>query len=819
MVDIHEVAEALGVVMLPSGEQWRGLCPLHSEDTPSFYTNDSKGVYHCFGCKVNGDAIDLVERVRHLTYIEALHYLAELADVDISAYERQPTDDERRQDEVRRFCEGMLARRFPNWPLPLRIDHDAARIFGVSDQRGAGDLPPYGIGSYLFDGVVLPWRLPNGRLVGWRVREHEGKPKKVLGTPNDFPLGALSITLFGIQVAREYITNGQLIAVEGEYDCMALHAVGIRNVVALGGSTLSVSQVELLQRLHIRELVVVFDGDEGGRAAAKSLAEHQWANPNLLARVTTCDYSMDPEDVVKTYGDWAMAAIIRDAPVALEYLLRREWSTRDRGTLSSKLEFVKYIHDTYGAKLRSTDESLVLAEVAKWLEIPEVEVRDFVRGAESNNLVAPDSERILLGRACRDKRFYIYLREQLDATAFFVLKHRRVWDLLADMLIDGLEFDGATLAAKEAVYGVPSGYIAGMLALPDGNLDYHREQVADLALRRDARDDVVTFKDRITDLTQSAEVLVGDLTHQVTSKALRRTGSMSRQVTEQVDKAMEVLHERMRNPTEIHGLDLGAQFPNLSLKLQGLQPKRLVLVAALSRIGKSTLMLHWAASLGVHQSIPIDFVSLEMDEIEILYKIASHMTAIDSMKISGGSLDINEIAAVERAMIRIRNSPLRIWTPDGLTPTEFLLHAREQTMQRHIRAVFLDYVQLIDPEAGEARLSGYERLGDFGRLMKMKVARGMDIAVICAAQLNRDARNKEQPTGEDMGDSYALTRHSDVIMILSGNDDSSTIELRIDKNRQGQGGGLIPLTYTRPTQTFHELAGGARLPEYLVTTS
>lgn len=820
-VGISTIAEVLGVELQAAGEQWRGLCPLHDEDTPSFYVSDAKNAYHCFGCKAGGDAIDLVQQVRHLGFIEALYWLAPEADVEISDYERPMTDAERAEEAFRDWCEGWLA---TSTELVPRVSPEVAGEFGAVVKAG---WPHGGNGAtgpdyfrdkqWLCDGVVLPWRLPSGRLVGWRVREKPGSTeKRVIGTPNDFPLGKiLDQTLFGIQVAREHIGAGRLIVVEGEYDCMALHEKGILNVVAMGGSTLTNGQLELLQSLHIREVVLVFDGDEGGQKAAKANAEKLWAH-DVLVKVAICDAGWDPEDLVRKVGDWAMTNLVNEARVALEYLLRLEFVSRTRDTLSAKLEFVKWISDTYGGRLRNTDESLVLAEVATWLDIPEVEIRDFVRAADAS-LCAVDSERLLLGKACRDKQYYVYLRSQLVQDDFFVIKHQRVWQMLGDMLIDGQTFDKITLEQRAVAVGVPEGYIGGCMSLPDSNLDWHLKQVSDLSLRRSARDDALGFKDRIADLQQPAAVLVGDLTHRITSKALRHTGAQSRQLSEQVDEAMDELHERMRNPSEIHGLDVGIQYPRFARTLQGFQQRRLVLVSAISSVGKSTIMLTWAASLAVHRSIPIDFVSLEMDEHEILYKMASHMTGIDSLKITGGALDGPEAKRVEHAMARIRTSPLHIWAPDGLTGTEFLLYARESVMQRRTQGFFLDYVQLIDPEAGQEKDNGYKLYGDFGRLVKMKVARSMEVAVVCAAQLNRGASQKERPTKEDMGDSYALVRHSDVIVILHQQEESSTVEFWVDKNRQGPSGVLIPLVYHKPSNTFYEASGGTKLPEYQVS--
>lgn len=816
-VTLSTVAEHLGLELQAAGEQWRASCPFHEERTPSFHVTDVKGpmgFYHCFGCKAEGDMIDLVEKLRHLGFVETMYWLAAEADVDISAYERPLSESEKREEEFRQRMEGWLEGS-GNY-VPSRVDLDVANMFGVVVRHPAvaPPAPYFNDKPYLLNGVILPWRSPSGRLVGWRVREHEGAEKSVRGTPNDFPIGKLSDTLFGIQEAREHVAEGRIVLVEGEYDTLALHAHHQQNTVGMGGSTLTDGQCAMLEKLHIREAVALFDGDVGGHKAAQAFAEKYWAHDKIFFRVAVCNDGTDPEDVVNEEdGEFHLGLALVGARSALEFLLRQEWLSKSRTSLTEKLEFVKWIRDTYGAKLRSTDESLVLAEVAKWLEIPELEIRDYVR-AMDGSLCAVDSERLLIGRACRDAKFYVHLRGQLARDDFFVLKHQRIWDLLSDMLVDGQDFDLPTLEARAKVQGVAEGYIEECTKLPDANWEYHKGVVADMALRRSARDDVATFKDRIVDLGQPADLLVGDLTHRITAKALRTAGATQKQLSEQVDQAMDTLHERMNNPNEIHGLDLGSQFPQLSRMLQGLQPRRLVLIAAGSRVGKSTIMSQWVTAIGVHQSVPVDVVSLEMDETELLYKMTSHMTGIDSMKISGGRLEPDEAKTVEHAMLRIRNSPLHIWAPDGLTASEFMLYARESIMQRRTQAFFIDYIQLIDAEPHQAKLSKYDLFGEFGRICKMKVARGMETCVVCCAQLRREVADKDRPVAEDLADSYAIVRHSDVIVILSGQNDSPTMELYLDKNRQGQGRYLQMLHYDRPVQTFYE-PSGLHQPEYL----
>lgn len=805
---IDQVATRLcDVELIDSGHQLKGLCPIHGEDTPSFYVNPGRGLYHCFGCKAGGDAIDLVQRIHSLGYRDALVMLGEEAGIDVAAYERPATPQEKAADHLRVWCESWIR------GLPTCTERTSA---GVASEFGIGiGKPPQGEiagvlkdKAYLFNGTVFPYRTANGRLVGWKVRQPD---KKMFKTPNDFPL--TEDVVWGLDVARPHIENGQLVVVEGEWDCGVMHDFGIRNTGAIGGSKWTDEQMAILVDLKIREVVFLLDGDEGGRSAAESIAKRFWRSTNIRVRIAQAWAGADPEDMLRALGAEAVRERIQEARGALEWLLYSEWEKNPRETLTSKLDFVRWIQTEYGDKLVGVEQTLVLREVAKWLDLPETNVLDFAR-ADKTQLQAPDSEKVLLARAIRDVNYFLSLRKRMAREDFYVIKHQRVWDMLTQMLADGLDFDAATARRRAEAQGVQAEYMDALAQTGDLNIGWHEEQVIDLSVRRSSRADADHFREIIADLSVPANQLIGSLTHGVTSKALGRGASALRSTVEQVDEAVETLHERMRNPDAVIGLDLGAQFPQLTQLLQGLQRRRLVTVAARSGMGKSTIVIQWFVGLSVHHGVPTDFVSLEMDESEILFKAAAHLTGIDSMKISAGRLTGDEIRKVEQAMLRLRKSPFRIYAPDGISPSEFLLFARESVMERRTELFALDFIQQVGSDPETRRLSRYEQLGEAAYLFKQKVCRGLDVGMICIAQLRRELANPSEPTPEDMGDSYEITRASDAVLLLSENEGGQH-ELWVGKNRQGAGQQLLTAAFDKPANTWREVAG-AKTPDYAV---
>lgn len=805
---ISQIAENIAKVELTQAgaSQMKGRCPLHQEDTPSFYVNDAKQLYHCFGCKAGGDAISLVQSVRNCTFPEALYLMMAEAGIDPEQYERPLTDKEREAEKLRADMEAWLS----NLPIEDSRQEVAAKHFGVRRCTPANRFRHSLLDDkdYLFRGTIFPMRSPSGRLLGWKTRTPD---KKIFSLPKEFGMGTW---VFGLHEAREAIRQtNSLILVEGEYDAMACWANGFHNVAAIGGSKFTDEQMQLLQDLHIPRLIFALDGDEAGRLAGLEIAKRWWA-ADIDISFARLPLDKDPEDLLsEQLGGLNFGVLISEAKGALEHLLFEEWMNRGN-SMTDKLGFLQWISTNFGAQLSAAQETVVAQHVARWLEMPEPQVLDFYR-VNKTPLQVVDSEQVVLSRCLRDRNRFRSIRDEIGKSDFYVIRHQRLWTVLEELLADDLEFESAVIHQKATMQGIDVEYLEELLRVNDENLEYHVEKVRDMAVRRETKAAADRFRERISDVSADSKDTIGGLTHQITQVALGIQREGQDTIKKQVDAAMEQLHERMKNPNSVHGLAVGSQFPKLNQAIQGFQKGRLVLLAANSGVGKTTLALQWATSLAVDQSVPVDFISLENSSEELIFKMAAHISGVNASKISGGALEPNEVLLVEAAMDRIRKSPLHIYAPSGgITPNEFVLYARESKIERRTEVFVIDYVQLVSPEPGN-REKRYEQLRDFGMLMKMRVARAMDTCVICPAQLNRGAKDKERPTGEDMGDAYDLTRTADVLFILTQIEDSSAAELWIDKNRQGPTGVLIPMEFLAAQQTFYE-HGAERAPDYRI---
>jgi DNA primase len=301
-VDIVELVGRF-VNLRKAGVNWKGLCPFHAEKTPSFTVNPAKGIFHCFGCGVGGDAFGFVMRQDRLSFPEAVRALARVSGVTLPEdSERRPGDSAR--DELLRVMElatrfyadtlwgpgGVRARRY----LEERaIDPETSRRFALGYAPDAWD----GLGSFMKSEHVDEEALVaagltirredrsgsydrfRGRLT-FTIRDLQGRPvafggrafgdeqPKYLNSP-ETPLYVKGSLLYAADAARESIrAKNRALIVEGYVDCLMAHQHGFTETVAALGTAFTPAQLHLLRR-YANEVVIFFDADAAGQKAAE----------------------------------------------------------------------------------------------------------------------------------------------------------------------------------------------------------------------------------------------------------------------------------------------------------------------------------------------------------------------------------------------------------------------------------------------------------------------------------------------------------------------------------------------------------------------
>ncbi|OBA79660.1 DNA primase [Mycobacterium sp. 1164966.3] len=344
----------------------KGLCPFHNEKSPSFHVRPNHGHFHCFGCGEGGDVYAFVQKIEHVSFVEAVELLADRVGHTIS-YTGAATSVQRdRGSRSRLVAANAAAAEFYAAALesdeaaPARqylkernFDADAARRFGCGFAPSGWDsltkqlqrkgfefkeLEAAGLSRQGRRGpidrfhrrLLWPIRTAAGEVIGFGARrlfDDDPMEAKYVNTPETL-LYKKSSVMFGIDLAKRDIAKGhQAVVVEGYTDVMAMHLAGVTTAVASCGTAFGDDHLAMLRRLMMDdsffrgELIYVFDGDEAGRAAAlKALDGEQ----NLAGQsfVAVAPDGMDPCDLRLKSGDGALRDLVARRTPLFEFAIR-----------------------------------------------------------------------------------------------------------------------------------------------------------------------------------------------------------------------------------------------------------------------------------------------------------------------------------------------------------------------------------------------------------------------------------------------------------------------------------------------------------------
>ena len=351
-----------------AGREWKACCPFHSEKTPSFYVNDQKGFYHCFGCQQHGGAIDWMMEQHGLEFMDAVKELASEAGMDVPAPDpraaRQAQQRATLHDVMAAAQEWFVAQlngpggEYARTYLQRRgLDEHTIHRFGFGwapddkqalksalstfDERlliEAGLLieveekVPY---SRFRGRVMLPIQDARERVIafGGRILQDREGVAKYLNSP-DTPLFDKGRTIYNIhRAAAASRRTDRVIVAEGYMDVIALAAAGIEDVVAPMGTAVTEQQIELLWRMADKP-VLCLDGDNAGKRAAMRAVERALPllRPGHSLQVVQLPAGLDPDDLLKRDGRKAMDVLLEQPKPLLDLIWEHE---RDAAPLAS----------------------------------------------------------------------------------------------------------------------------------------------------------------------------------------------------------------------------------------------------------------------------------------------------------------------------------------------------------------------------------------------------------------------------------------------------------------------------------------------------
>lgn len=372
---LREQADALAVIgdhvtLKRAGKTWKGLCPFHTEKTPSFNVMPGEARWYCYGCSEGGDLIDFLRRIDGLDFVEAVETLARRTGVtlryeELSARQRKALGEQARMLEVNRAAmawfqqqllseRGTVARqylkdrgfgkqdaeRFELGFAPDEWDALARHLtedegFDRQDVLAVRLAKPNSRGGLLdtFRGRLLfPVKDVRGEPIGFGGRilpaldYGDYTPPKYLNSP-EYRLYQKTRVLYGMYEARTAIAAVQEVVIcEGYTDVMALHQAGFGNAVATCGTAVGTEHFRLLAP-RVDRVVLAFDGDEAGHKAARRAFEaarevHDAGAAQFQLRVLVLPDGTDPADMVRDQGVAAVREAVAEAPDVVPFLVR-----------------------------------------------------------------------------------------------------------------------------------------------------------------------------------------------------------------------------------------------------------------------------------------------------------------------------------------------------------------------------------------------------------------------------------------------------------------------------------------------------------------
>ena len=459
IVAVREATDIVGVItkytqLRRSGQRWVGLCPFHGEKTPSFSVNQELGLYRCWGCQVRGDVITFVREVEHLDFVGAVELLAGWAGITLRYSDKGEGETRKRRarlvealeqavdwyherllsapdaavarkylrerglsgDEVRAFRIGWAPDEWQALVRALKLPDDVIR------DTGLGYLNRNDRQTDAFRGRILfPIFDANGDAVGFGGRVMPGgEGPKYKNTPETV-LYQKSKLLYALNWSKaRIVTDDRVIVCEGYTDVIGFARAGLPAAVATCGTALTTDHVKLLRR-YARKLVLAFDADSAGQAAAERF--YQWEKEHDL-EVTVADLpaGVDPADLASTDPE-RLAASVEGSKPFLKFRVDRVLTGAQLGTVEGRARAAEAALDVIREHPSDLVRDQYVMEVAGLTRVAPEQLREMLRQPPKPRERGRD-EPPLEGRAVRPST-----GDERDGPELEVLRHVvHAWD-------------------------------------------------------------------------------------------------------------------------------------------------------------------------------------------------------------------------------------------------------------------------------------------------------------------------------------------------------------------------------------------------------
>jgi len=488
-VDIVEViGQYVRLKKAGASPRYTGLCPFHTEKTPSFSVHSGHQFYRCFGCDAKGDLFKFVMEIERISFFEALKLLAERNGMTMPKREYSDPDAKLRgalmemhETAARVFqsnLNGPAGAQARQYLASRNVAPEQIAEFGLGlsdpsgnqlvrqfesrftpeqlEQSGLVAKRQEAAGFYdRFRGrLMFPIHNETGKVIGFGGRAlRPGEEPKYLNSP-ETALYRKSYVLYNLHRAKDAIRKSEYsVLVEGYMDVIGVYSAGVHNVVASCGTSLTNTQVRILKR-HSERIVVNFDPDTAGANATEKYLQTM-LDEGLRVRILELEGDLDPDEYVKASGADVYRQRLEKAPAYFHWLADRARRKFDMRTVEGRMDAFKFLAPKIQSIADRLERFAVANDVADYLGVDEKLIRDhFSKGAAeprpaSRRPQLPPTERLLLNSllASETARLQV-IPELLGLAAVDRFVSRNVFQALFAMHSDGGTFRFADLEGR-----------------------------------------------------------------------------------------------------------------------------------------------------------------------------------------------------------------------------------------------------------------------------------------------------------------------------------------------------------------------------------
>ncbi len=400
-----DISDLIGsyVTLKRAGSNMNGLCPFHSERTPSFTVFSKSNSFYCFGCGAGGDSISFVMRAENLDYPSAVEFLAnragivipqdknELGNMGMSrkrVYEmnlaaakffRENLFDANVGREAMQYLAGkrklspVIIKRFglgfaPNNFFEL-TNH--MKKLGFSEQELidgflCGKSQKGNLYDYFRNRVIFPIIDVTGNVIAFGGRVMDDSKPKYLNS-SDTPGFKKSKNLFALNYAKNHCSE-QIILCEGYMDVIALHAAGVENAVATLGTALTAEQARMLTK-YTKKVILLYDSDDAGQRATDR-AIQILGEVGLEVRILKLNGAKDPDEYIRKFGAERFKALLGESSTGFDFKVSRALAGLDLQIPSDKIKASKAICEIIADSSSSVEREVFLSRAGEILDLP-----------------------------------------------------------------------------------------------------------------------------------------------------------------------------------------------------------------------------------------------------------------------------------------------------------------------------------------------------------------------------------------------------------------------------------------------------------------